>query len=154
MNSKFLLSFTFLNQSKSVSVLRHCNNPVFFFLSSAFYFCNSILLIFPLFDFAGFMNLHLGLFSKFGLWSFSVKYASFLASTSILLLNFSFFAMHLAFLCLFMVLRGYSCPLVTLSLSIFWYVCLSISHMLFVLSDFMNILSLSLIFFVSCDSLF
>ena len=50
------------------------------------------LLIMPISDLDGFMSLHVGLLSKFGLWSFNVTNESFSANASILLSRSSFLA--------------------------------------------------------------
>ncbi len=50
------------------------------------------LLILPISGFIGLINLHVRLFLKLGLWSFSVMNEYFLASASILLSTYSFLA--------------------------------------------------------------
>ena len=56
-----------------------------------------------MFVFAGLINLHSGLFTKFGLWSFKVINASLCASCPILSPILSFLAISFASLLIFMV---------------------------------------------------
>ena len=56
-------------------------------LTAEFMLSKSCLLTFPRLDFEGFINLHLGLLWKFGLWSFNNKKACCSGSISILSSN-------------------------------------------------------------------
>ena len=64
------------------------------------------LLTFPISDFVGLMSLQVGLFAKFGLWSYSVMNASLLAVASTLSSIPSFVAMSLFSLCIACVVSG------------------------------------------------
>ena len=57
---------------------------------SLFMLSKICLLIILIFDFVGFMSLHVGLFMKSGLWSLNVMNASVLAETSTRLLSLMF----------------------------------------------------------------
>ena len=57
---------------------------------SLFMLSKICLLIILIFDFVGFMSLHVGLFMKSGLWSLNVMNASVLAETSTRLLSLTF----------------------------------------------------------------
>ena len=64
------------------------------------------MLTFPISDFVGLMSLQVGLFAKFGLWSFSVMNASFLALVSTLSSIPSFVAISLFYLWIACVVSG------------------------------------------------
>ena len=83
MNLFLFLLCIWLNQSKTCRVDLHWFRPRAS-LMAMFIGSRIFLLIFPIWLFAGLMSLHLGLFSKSGLWSFRVMNAVFPASCSTL----------------------------------------------------------------------
>ena len=125
----------FLNHPSASLVLRHCcsfNLLRIFALMS----CSSCLLIFPILDLVGFINLHLTLFGKSSLWSLIVIYAFFAAMGSTLSLMLSLWVISFAsrFMECSVSLPVFSQLAVTLSRSSFLYEFLSISQILDVLS--------------------
>ena len=82
MNACWDLLGTALNHSMTFEVLLHRFAFVTLIIS-LFMLSKICLLIIPIFDFVGFMSLHVGLFMKSRLWCFNVMNASLLAETSI-----------------------------------------------------------------------
>ena len=67
-----------LNQSITAAVFFHWCKLCSFFAIVLLMRSRIFLLTFPISDFVGLMSLQVGLFAKFGLWSFSVMNASLL----------------------------------------------------------------------------
>ena len=83
-----------LNQSITAAVFFHWCKLCFFAIVLLMR-SRIFLLTFPILDFMGLMSLQVGLFAKFGLWSFSVMNASLLAVVSTLPSIPSFVAMYI-----------------------------------------------------------